>query len=232
MSKSLGNFFMLRDILAKYPGQVVRFYLLSVHYRSPLDFDNEKLEVAAKGLDRLHTAARLAREALAKGAVAQGESGRIQAFVQEIQGLKSAFEEAMDDDFNTALAFAALFDMARALNQLVALWSETGNAEGIKALEEALVLYLAFGDILGLKLDQEEASEDPQLLEQVKALMETLNMEDRADSLEKAMKALLQLREASRKEKNYNRADAIRNGLKDLGLQIEDTPQGARWHRG
>lgn len=232
MSKSLGNFFMLRDILAKYPGQVVRFYLLSVHYRSPLDFDNEKLDVAAKGLERLQTAARLAQEALAKAPVAQGDAGRIESFAQEIQAQKVAFEEAMDDDFNTALAFAALFDMARILNQLVSVWSEAGDEAGSGALEEALELFLALGDILGLKLDSQAATEDPQLFEQVKALMATLEMPVRADSLEEAMAALLKLREDSRREKNYNRADAIRNGLKDLGMQLEDTPQGPRWHRG
>ena len=109
MSKSLGNFFLLREITEKYAPQIVRFYLLSTHYRGPLDFDDEKLEVAGKGLERLVTAYRLLQETRAQA----GEGEPVQTevwtkFSEEFPSFEQRFREAMNDDFNTALALAVL----------------------------------------------------------------------------------------------------------------------------
>ena len=241
MSKSLGNFFLLRDILAKFPGQVVRFYLLSVHYRSPLDFDDEKLSIAQKSLERLKNAARLAREALAAGpAGTAGQPGRgadasqpedasaaTRALGEEAAGAKAQFEEAMDDDFNTALAIAALFDLARSLNSYV-----SAGAPDKKALEAALEGLLKLSGTLGLILEY-EAAEDQELDEALAALLASLESPGAAaEGAEKLMEKLLTLRQESRKAKDFAKADKIRDGLKELGIVVEDSAQGSRWRRG
>ncbi|MDR0469072.1 MAG: cysteine--tRNA ligase, partial [Peptococcaceae bacterium] len=133
MSKSLGNFFLLREVLELFPGQVIRFFLLSVHYRSPLDFDDEQLTVAQRGLERLKNAARNAAAFIEESKRANGgDAGfdtpddreapdeQAAAFLKEVAERKKQFEGAMNDDFNTALAIAALFDLARAMNAFAA----------------------------------------------------------------------------------------------------------------
>ncbi|MEA4891591.1 MAG: cysteine--tRNA ligase [Peptococcaceae bacterium] len=262
MSKSLGNFFLLREILEKFSGQVIRFYLLSVHYRSPLDFDDEKLSVAEKGLERLKNAARLSREALAAGqgeagaakaaegagageSAAGGEAGSTKAtgngeaagprdtaeknaaFQREIAGAKARFEEAMDDDFNTALAIAALFDMARSLN------SYGGGAPVQKdALATGLETFLKLAAVLGLCLE-EEGAEDQQLNGALAALLTSLGSSaEGEEGMEALMEKLLALRQQSRQARDFAKADKIRDGLKALGILVEDSAQGSRWRRG
>ncbi len=231
MSKSLGNFFMLRDILAKFPGPVIRFYLLSVHYRSPLDFDDQKLESAAKGLERLRTAARLSREVLdrqeAQGVMALQQPGPEGA--EELAKLRKQFEDAMDDDFNTALANAALFDMARLLNS----WNASAETADLAAIAAGLSQMTELAEVLGIDLTEDRGGdeEDTELNHALKALLTDLG-ETSANGIEMQMATLLALREAARKAKDFSKSDRIRDGLKRLGIQIEDTPQGPRWRRG
>jgi cysteinyl-tRNA synthetase len=232
MSKSLGNFFMLRDILAKFPGPVVRFYLLSVHYRSPLDFDDQKLEIAAKGLDRLRTAARLSREVLDRqesqvGVLAQEQPGP--AYAEELVKMRKQFEDAMDDDFNTALAIAVLFEMARLLNS----WNASAEAPEIAAIAAGLSQLTELADVLGIDLAEDRGGdeEDAELNHALKALLKELGGAE-AIGIEKQMAILLALRESARKAKDFAKSDRIRDGLKSLGILIEDTPQGPRWRRG
>lgn len=216
MSKSLGNFFLVREITDKFHPQIVRFYLLSTHYRSQLDFDDEKLTVAAKGLDRLKTAVRLAKEALSRpSAPAPADradsgtppepSGAPNVLETAIQTAQAQFEAAMDDDFNTALAIAALFDLARELNG--------APADAAGALDAGLRALLAMAEILGLDLDENTPA----------------GAEDRlADTL---MEFIIQLRQDARARKDYQTSDIIRDGLKERGVLLEDTPQGAQWRR-
>lgn len=232
MSKSLGNFFMLRDILAKFPGPVVRFYLLSVHYRSPLDFDDQKLEIAAKGLDRMRTAARLSREVLDRqesqaGVMAQAQPGP--ACAEELANMRKQFEDAMDDDFNTALAIAVLFDMARLLNT----WNATADTAEIPAIAAGLSQMTELAEVLGIDLTEDRGGDeaDAELNHALKALLKELGGSE-AMGIEKQMTVLLELREAARKAKDFAKSDRIRDGLKSLGILIEDTPQGPRWRRG
>jgi cysteinyl-tRNA synthetase len=216
MSKSLGNFFLVREITDKFPAQIIRFYLLSTHYRSQLDFDDEKLTVASKGLERLRTAVRLAKEALERPASSPADAAVLDASTAPavldaaVRAAQTQFEAAMDDDFNTALAIAALFDLARDLN------GASGDAVQVRpALESGLRALLAMADILGLELESEgnaAAGAGDQL----------------ADTL---MKFIIQLREDARARKDYKAADALRDGLKERGVLLEDTPQGAQWRR-
>ncbi len=216
MSKSRGNFFLLREILQKYSPQVVRFYLLSTHYRSPLDFAEEKLAAAEKGLERLQTAYRLLQET-------QGEKeGREQVapevwskFSEDLAVFEQRFQEAMNDDFNTALALAVLFDLARALNSLhTDLLGKTVNSQGKLLLEKAEKKYGELAGILGLELAKTDFTNDSATDSQL---------------VNGLLKILIQVRQAARNNKDYVTADLIRDELKKLGIVLEDTPQGVRW---
>lgn len=212
MSKSLGNFFLLRDILKKYSAQVVRFYLLATHYRSPLDFDDEKLEAAGKGLKRLGTAYRLWKETEDRET---GEdtlsSERLKEFWEEIQSLEQRFIEAMNDDFNTALAIGVLFDMARAINGFnTSLAVKTVGSQERELLEQVGRKYCELAGILGLQPEEKDHKLDSQLSESLITL-------------------LIEIRKEAKTQKNYQLADQIRDKLKKLGIILEDTPQGVRW---
>ncbi len=209
MSKSLGNFFTVRDILAKYPGPVVRFYLAGTHYRSPLDFDDQKLEMSKKALDRLNTTCSLIKEALERPEEAPGNTGAAQ-LAAGIKEAEQNFINAMDDDFNTALAIAALFDLSKETNSFIAGY--TASAEGHQALREALETFARLGGVLGLDLLQAKQVHDDRLV----------------DGL---MDLIVSIRYQARQNKDWITADKIRDGLKELGITLEDTPQGVRWKR-
>ena len=200
MSKSLGNFFLLRDILAKFPGDVVRCYLLSTHYRSPIDFSDDKLHAAARSLSRIRNAYGLLQEAAKKPAEA---ADRLQDRVEQA---RSEFIEAMDDDFNTALAFSVIFNFCHDLNAAL-------NEGPLSAADAAAAqkLFADFESVLGCLLPQEETKDD-----------------GLADAL---MDLILTIRQQARKNKDWATADAIRDKLKELGIVIEDTAQGARWKK-
>lgn len=207
MSKSLGNFFLVRDVLEKFQGDIIRFYLLGTHYRSPLDFDDEKLVMASKGLERLKNSVRLAQETLAK--VLPDEEPQLEdELVKAAQKARAEFEEAMDDDFNSAQAYAALFELAKDLNTCL-----TKEVRKAYAITEAVNTLKELAEVLGFDLEAE--GEDTQ-----------------ADSgkLAQVMELLLELRQNARKHKDWATADLIRDRIKDIGIVIEDTPDGARWY--
>ncbi len=219
MSKSLGNFFLVRDILARFPPETVRFYLLSTHYRSPLDFDDQKLESAGRGLERVKTSIRLLAEALARP-----EDGRASVECKDLppvlDELRDSFEKAMDDDFNTALAIAVLFDLAREVNTCVQRLGVAPAPADREVLLKAEVLFKAFNEVLGIfKVDRNgkmslDGMPSPGL--------------DLADGL---LELIIGLRQEARSRKDWAVADRIREGLKGLGIIIEDTPQGVRWKK-
>ncbi|WP_170294367.1 cysteine--tRNA ligase [Heliomicrobium gestii] len=213
MSKSLGNFFTLREILKKFPGDVIRFYLLSTHYRSPIDFDDGKLEAAQKGLQRLRTSRRLLAETLGDGGKA--DTARPpelrEKLAEQWLALKNGFREAMDDDFNTALALSMLFDLAREVNTFL------HGAYGLTPEDRTLLQQVGEGfdelaGVLGVDLAEGAAAAD----------------DGAVDGL---MNLLIGIRAEARKKKDWAMADRIRDGLKELGIVIEDTPQGARWKK-
>jgi cysteinyl-tRNA synthetase len=208
MSKSLGNFFLVRDITAKFSPQVVRFYLLSTHYRSPLDFDDGKLEIAGKGLERLQTAYRLFKEYKSTATTGIERKTEAENYIQEVKGLHKRFLEAMNDDFNTALAIAVLFDLARAMNGFMSKGIE-GN-EAYKALMESAQIYEEMAKVLGIELESAVEQKDSGLV----------------DGL---MDLIIKVRQEARAKKDFATADAIRQGLKEIGIILEDTPQGVRW---
>jgi cysteinyl-tRNA synthetase len=246
MSKSLGNFFLLRDILARYSGAVIRFYLLSTHYRSPLDFDDGKLLESKKALARLQAtlsrAEEFEREFSGRAATAPAATD----FTLKIDEFKQAFIAALDNDFNTAAGVGALFDLAHTLNGR--LDTATGSAEDLQDAAYGAAVLQELGDILGIFFATAapgQAEQEKAAAQQVKTLAADLLKEipDSAalqaaalelsaapeDDLAALMAALLDLRQAARAAKLYALSDRIRDELKPAGVILEDTKEGARW---
>lgn len=200
MSKSLGNFFTVRDISEKYDLQVLRFFMLSAQYRSPLNFSADQMAAAKNGLDRILTGVEHMREA-APGAV-QGEiRGEEQENLNVLQGLVTKYEAAMDDDFNTADAIAAVFEMIRLSNSSV---KETSTAAYVSAF---LSQVETLCDVLGIVTERKE------------------------ELLDSDIEALIEKRKQARKDKNFALADQIRKELADQGILLEDTREGVKWKR-
>ncbi|WRO20386.1 cysteine--tRNA ligase [Metallumcola ferriviriculae] len=219
MSKSLGNFFLVREILDKFCSDVVRFYLLSTHYRSPLDFDDEKLEMSARGLERLKTARDGVRELLADGKDVdpreiEALSGNELAMYKLVEQARGKFTEAMDDDFNTALAIAVLFEISKDINKYRdGLIKEGGSltAQQSSVLSACDKLYNDFGvDVLGIFDANEKAVGDEGMVQDL-------------------IELLIEVRQQARAKKDWAAADLIRDQLADKGINLEDTPQGCRW---
>ena len=200
MSKSLGNFFTVREIGEKYDLQVLRFFMLSAHYRSPLNFSADLMESAKNGLERILTAVERVKE-LAGKAEGADLSEEEKAFEQNVNELVGKFESAMDDDFNTADALAAIFELVKFANTNV---SEASSAEFAGALLDTMVKLC---DVLGLKAVKTE------------------------EILDKEIEDLIAERQEARKAKNFARADEIRDELLAKGIILKDTREGVKWKR-
>lgn len=214
MSKSLGNFFLLREILDKFPGPVVRFYLMSTHYRSPLDFDDQKLGAAEKSLNRIHNMYRTVTEKIAliekNGGSDDGKKERLITLCEEA---RTKVVEAMDDDFNTSLALAALFDVCKEVNTMINAKDFSGDSDTVDGLKTVIAFFDEMNTIFDVIVPgEEEAAADDGLAN---------------DLLEMVMT----LRTNARKNKDWGTADFIRDELKKLGITIEDTPDGPRWKK-
>ena len=204
MSKSLGNFFTVRDIAAKYALQVLRLFMLSAHYHSPLNFSAELMESSKAALARIRTAYERLTELAQKTAGENDDAEAVSEMLARKDEFISRFEEKMDDDCNTADALSVVFDLVKYANTYV-------NAESGKTVVTAYLEALKkLSDILGLILTQEQnISED-----------ET-----------KEIEALIAKRQEARKAKNFAEADAIRARLADMGITIKDTREGVKWTR-
>ncbi len=200
MSKSAGNFFTVRDILEKYDPQVVRFFMLSAHYRSPLNFSAELMEAAANGLERIVTAVsnlNFLLEKAGKEKLSEKEAG----LLEEAKGFTEKFEEAMEDDFNTADAIAAIFELVKFAN------TNTGADSSVAFLTALTARIKELSDVCGLVVEKEEGLLDDEV------------------------EALIEERQAARKARNFARADEIREELSSRGILLEDTREGVKWKR-
>ena len=200
MSKSLGNFKTVRQISEEYDLQVLRFFMLSAHYRSPLNFSREMMDGAKASLDRILTAMEHLRDCLAAAkteAITGAEEEELAAF----DALREKFEAAMDDDFNTADAISVIFEMVKRANITVTEESSKAYITRVKELLEKLL------DVLGLLSERKE------------------------ENLDARVEALIAERQTARKEKNFARADEIRNELTAMGILLEDTKEGVKWKR-
>ena len=200
MSKSLGNFRTVRQIGEQYDLQVLRFFMLNAHYRSPLNFSADLMEAAKNSLERILEAAGKLSDRKDNGATENITEEEL-ALLKEAEGFVTKFEAAMDDDFNTADALAAIFELVKFANTNV---DENSSREFAGGLYEEL---FKLSDVLGLKIEKKE------------------------EILDKEIEDLIQERQAARKAKDFKRADEIRDELLKKGIILKDTREGVKWQR-
>ncbi|TRO80539.1 cysteine--tRNA ligase [Trichloromonas acetexigens] len=223
MSKSLGNFFTIRDILQKYDAEVVRFFILSAHYRSPIDFSDQNLEDAKAGLSRFYEALKAADDTLAAQTTPGTSGGEVPAELREILDrvatVEERFREAMDDDFNTALAIGHLFDLVRGLNRIVAEKSLQESPMLRNGLREGREQLRRLGGVLGLF----ESEPDAWLEKQKNAGLKAGGLSA------EAIEALIVERRQARANRDFARADRIRDELDAQGIMLLDSKEGTTW---
>ena len=222
MSKSLGNILTIKEILQDWHPEVIRLFLLSSHYRSPVDFSEDSLHEAKTGLDRFYATLNAIQEEVKKPALSekkQMDSSVIENYRQAIESFQTRFEEAMDDDFNTAQALGYFYDLQRHLNSILDISKGHPTHEIISMLRQSFDHFSKKGWILGL------FREDPEkyLGEQRKEGLKRLNLS------EGEILRSIEERNAARRQKNWKRADEIRNNLLSKGIVLEDTPSGTIW---
>ena len=200
MSKSLGNFFTVREISEKYDLQVIRFFMLSAHYRSPLNFSDDLVESAKASLERIKTAVSKLDEII-NAAKAEKADDAETALISELDGFEKKFDDAMEDDLNTADAISAIFELVKFANTNV---NENSSKEFATKVYDMIVKLC---DVLGIKAKTE------------------------AELLDADIEKLIQERQDARKNKDFARADEIRNSLLEKGIILEDTREGVRWKR-
>ena len=211
MSKSLGNFLMIKDIIQQYHPEAIRLFLLSSHYRSPLDFSHEAMQEAQTGLEKIYTA--LDRLSQTLGPVEDTEGPRPSG------DLWDRFCEAMDDDFNTAQALGFLFDALRQANRLIDEKLASGDQGPIQTLGQLRTDFLMAGAVLGIGTEMpSEFFARPRTAE---------IQRDAID--ESTIEALIAQRVEARKNKDWGRADQIRDQLAEMNIVLEDRPDGTAW---
>ncbi len=207
MSKSLGNFITIREALKRYDPEVIRLFVLQRHYRSPLDYTEKGMEHAKNNLERLYNTLENIRVAMERAEISfRWEEPEFEAY-EAIRNAREKFYEAMDDDFNTAEALKAVFEASNAINRY--LTQVETPKESI--LRKAWEFFRAVSEVFGIFEDyfrEQKAGEEGELI-----------------------KLLIEVRSQLRKERNFALADKIRAELRELGIQLEDTPQGTVWKR-
>lgn len=200
MSKSEGNFFTVRDISEKYDLQILRFFMLNAHYRSPLNFSAELMEAAKNSLERILTGINNLRDNISL-ITKKDLSAEEKENIQEIDKLKERFDLSMDDDFNTADAISIIFELVKLSNITI---SKDSSIEYSKYMLETII---GFCDVLGIITDKKE------------------------EVLDADVEKLIEERKMAKKAKDFARADAIREELKNMGIALEDTREGVKWKR-
>ena len=201
MSKSAGNFFTVRDIAEKYDLQVLRFFMLSAHYRSPLNFSADLMEAAKNGLERIITCAEKLNDNLSNNKNESALTAEEQSLLEDSKKYNVRYEEAMDDDFNTADAISVIFELVKFINVNV---NDNSTVSFVTELQKQLV---TLSDICGLILERKE------------------------EELDFDIDEMIAKRQAAKKEKNFALADAIRDELLAKGIILEDTREGVKWKK-
>jgi len=204
MSKSLGNFLTIKDALKLYSPEAIRFFILSSHYRSPVDFSRDALLAAERGVERLHNTVRALRMRV-EHAMPSGTADL--SYITDLDAHRDAFIEAMDDDFNTPRAIASLFDLGKEVNALLS--SGRPMSRGTLGAIDGLYRELG-GRVLGIIPDD-------------------LTQEIGGELVEGLMDIILDTRQRYRETKDWDRADTLRRRLTELGIVVEDRPEGPAW---
>ena len=232
MSKSLGNFFLVRDILKEFSPEVVRFYLLSTHYRSPLDFDDEKLQSVSTGLKRIENCWYMIDEyldgsnAYENATVVNVDHSELST-IPKLASAKEKFEQAMDDDFNTALAISVWFDLVREVNTLLKNLDMGNKNSGIKELAAYKSLFLMFNRVLGVFKIDETTGKIKLRKKASSTISAAINIKN--PLMDGLIEMVVKLRQQARENKEWDTSDRIRDILKDLGITLEDTRQDTKW---
>lgn len=206
MSKSLGNFFLLREVLEKFQGKVVRFFMLSSHYRKPIDFSDEELNMAKTAIERIENTIIKATDIIAEVKEVEGVDGV--ELEKTLENTIAKFELAMDEDFNTAKAIGIIFEFIKELNKFMDAGSM--SVEGKDILKRSIdFLKEVVINVLGVELD--------------------LDMKLEEGLTSNLLELLLNLRTQAKKDKNYGMADEIRNKLAELGIEIKDGRDKTTW---
>jgi cysteinyl-tRNA synthetase len=208
MGKSLGNAITIKEMLARYDAMTVRFFVLSSHYRSPTDFSEDALEAAGRGLERLTGTVGLVRERLRDAEGVEVDP----AWAAKLDAYKARFEEGMDDDFNAPRAIATLFDLSREVNTFL----NTGKTASQATLQSIDEVYRSLGsNALGILFADGVGPS-------------SASQQD-GDLVDGLVRMLIDMRQDARQARDWSRADAIRDRLSDLGIALEDGPEGTRW---
>ena len=200
MSKSLGNFFTVRDVAEKYGYEPIRYLLISAQYRSPINYSTDIIEQCIAALNRLYTCRDSLDFELKNAADAEHDGDK--AIIDGFNKYREQFISAMDDDLNTADAIASIFELVRDINTNV-----VGKTPSKALVEGAIAMFDELTGVLGLVYNR------------------------KTETLDSDVEALIEARTNARKEKNWAEADRIRDQLKEMGIVLEDTAQGVKWHR-
>ncbi|GAB6101927.1 cysteine--tRNA ligase [Thermococcus atlanticus] len=207
MSKSLGNFVTIREMLERYDPEVIRLFVLQRHYRSPLDYTEEGMEHARNNLERLYNTLENIRIALEKAEISFTWGREEFEAYEAMRNAREKFYEAMDDDFNTAEAMKAVFEVSGAVNRYLSRVEKPKES----ILRKAMEFFKAVSEVFGI--------------------FEDYFREQKAGEEEALIELLIEVRAQLRKERNFALADKIRAQLRELGIQLEDTPKGTVWKR-
>ena len=202
MSKSLGNFFTVRDVAKEFDYEVIRFFMLSAHYRSPINFSKDLMDAAKSGLERIKTCLS-SMDFFLKSAPERELNAEEKELLDILNGYKEKFVAAMDDDLNTADAISVIFEMVTAVNK--AITAESGTAASV--IKAAAEVIRELGGVLGLLQEEKE------------------------EALPDEIQEMLEERAKARSEKNWAVSDALRDALKEKGYEVKDTPQGQQLSR-
>ena len=223
MSKSLGNFFTIREVYERYQPEVLRLFLLTSHYRSPVDFSSESMAEAERGLERFYQTieqvSELAGDLPSSGQLPASEDPEFDSLRNKIDSLMTRFQNDMDDDFNTAAALGQLFDLCRALNRFQDSRSPKPAPEEKELLAHGVHRLRECANVLGLLLQSPEEF----FREYKRRSLATLGID------REMIEGLIAERAQARKEKNWARADEIRDKLADMSIIVEDKAEGTRW---
>ena len=229
MSKSLGNMINVKDLLNKWDPEVVRFFYAQAHYRSPPDFSDKALKIAEKGLERIHRVKEnLENHSEEKDFDPKSLNPLEKEYYEEVKKFKEDFEEAMDDYFNSPKAVSAIFDFVNNTNKYFEKVDEPHKG----LCKSALDILLELGNILTLFQDKEDKiKDDASLLKNLENISKKYGTDVKGKTIEEIMDILLKLREDAREEKDWNKADGIRNDLEESGFEVQDTDKGPVWRK-